>query len=130
MRLSFNRLDCIPGYMSFAQKFLKEQYHLPQSVTNTAGGMNVKLNNHQNSNSFRHHLHFLLLGIPPIFLGFVGILLGAALIRRFKFSPSQVCCMMAFSSLVGAVCYFSVIGMGCETEYIHGIDDVANPYNM
>ncbi|GAV05450.1 hypothetical protein RvY_15583 [Ramazzottius varieornatus] len=95
----------LAGYMSFAQKFLKEQYQLPQSVTNTAGG------------------------IPPIFLGFLGILLGSFLIRRFKFSPKQVCYMMAASSLIGSICYFSVIGMGCEKEDVLGIDDVANPYN-
>ncbi|OQV15394.1 Solute carrier organic anion transporter family member 4C1 [Hypsibius exemplaris] len=96
----------LSGYMSFMQKFLKEQYHLPQSTTNLAGGL------------------------PPIFAGFLGIAIGSLIIRHFKLRPKNVCLLMAASSFIASACYFSVIGMGCEKQYIIGVDDVSDPYNI
>lgn len=69
------------------------------------------------------------LGIPPVLAGFIGIILGGFFIRRFNLSPKQVGFMMAGSSIIGAACYFGVVGMGCDMQRIVGVDDVADPYN-
>lgn len=50
--------------------------------------------------------------------------------KHFKFRPTQVCYLMAASSLVGACCYFGAMGLGCDMRKIVGVDDVADPYNM
>ncbi|GAV01233.1 hypothetical protein RvY_11974 [Ramazzottius varieornatus] len=86
------------GAMSFMQIFLKQQYQLPQAVSSTAGG------------------------IPPMFAAFIGIISGGYVLRRYKLRPRQVVTMMAVSSLVSIICYFSVLALGCPKSTIVGLD--------
>ncbi|XP_055338452.1 solute carrier organic anion transporter family member 2A1-like [Paramacrobiotus metropolitanus] len=96
----------LSGFMQFAQKFMKEQYQLPQATVNLQGGM------------------------PPIFAGFVGTLLGGFIVKRFNLQPRHVCYMMAATAVIGSSCYFAALALGCDRAPIMGIDDVPNPYNL
>ncbi|XP_055331103.1 solute carrier organic anion transporter family member 4C1-like [Paramacrobiotus metropolitanus] len=96
----------LSGFLQFGQKFMKEQYQLSQSAVNLQGGL------------------------PPIFGGFIGTVLGGYVVKRFQLAPRHICYLMAVSSIVGAACYFGAVGLGCDRQQIVGIDDVPNPYNI
>ncbi|OQV24440.1 Solute carrier organic anion transporter family member 3A1 [Hypsibius exemplaris] len=87
----------IAGYMGFSQKFIQNQYRIAPSIASLAGG------------------------VPPVFAGFLGIAIGSTLIKRLKFAPRHVSMMTIVSAVIASACYFSVIGMGCDTPDIVGI---------
>ena len=72
----------------------------------------------------------LTAGIPPVLTGFIGIAVGGLITKRFKLRPQQVTYFMITSSVIGAICYFSAIAMGCDMQNIVGVDGVPDPYNL